>query len=112
MTVKQRREFRPEFKREAVGVLGTSGRTIRQVAGDLDLGLSTLNRWKRELRDAILAPSTSALAGSDFLGPIARPEKALVVHPVNPPSPIPLVELCGTRWTTPEILEKCQDIDV
>ena len=52
MTIKQRREFTPEFKREAVGLLASSGRTIRQIAGDLDLGLSTLNRWKRELRDA------------------------------------------------------------
>ncbi len=52
MTSKQRREFTAEFKREAVGLLASSGRTIRQIAGDLDLGLSTLNRWKRELRDA------------------------------------------------------------
>jgi Transposase len=52
MTIKQRREFTPEFKREAVGRLASSGRTIRQIAGDLDLGLSTLNRWKHELRDA------------------------------------------------------------
>lgn len=52
MTSKQRREFTPEFKREAVGLLASSGRTIREIAGDLDLGLSTLNRWKREFRDA------------------------------------------------------------
>ena len=52
MTIKQRREFTPEFKREAVGLLASSGRTIRQIAGDLDLGLSTLNRWKREQRGA------------------------------------------------------------
>lgn len=52
MTTKQRREFTPEFKREAVGLLNSSGRTIRQIAGDLDLGLSTLNRWRREQRDA------------------------------------------------------------
>ena len=52
MTIKQRREFTAEFKREAVGLLASSGRTIRQIASDLNLGLSTLNRWKRELRDA------------------------------------------------------------
>ena len=48
MTTKQRREF----TREAVGLLNSSGRTIRQIAGDLDLGLSTLNRWRSERRDA------------------------------------------------------------
>jgi transposase len=52
MTIKQRREFTPEFKREAVGLLASSGRTIREIASDLNLGLSTLNRWKREHRDA------------------------------------------------------------
>ena len=56
-------------------------------------------------REAILASSTSALPGSDFLGEIDGPERALVVHPVNPPSLIPLVELCGTQWTSPESIE-------
>jgi L-gulonate 3-dehydrogenase len=54
------------------------------------------------LPDAILASSTSAIPGSDFLGHIEAPGRALVVHPVNPPAFIPLVELCGTSWTTPE----------
>ncbi len=53
---------------------------------------------------AILASSTSALPGSDFLGHIPAPERALVVHPVNPPAFIPLVELCATRWTSQETL--------
>ena len=56
--------------------------------------------------DAILASSTSALPGSDFMGAISRPERALVVHPVNPPSLIPLVELCGTNWTSPETIAR------
>jgi 3-hydroxyacyl-CoA dehydrogenase len=59
--------------------------------------------------DAILASSTSALPGSDFLGAIENPERALVVHPVNPPSLIPLVELCGTRWTSPETITRARD---
>ena len=43
---------------------------------------------------------------SEFLGHICPiPERALVVHPVNPPSLIPLVELCGTPWTTPETMQ-------
>lgn len=60
--------------------------------------------------DAILASSTSALPGSDFLGHIANPERALVVHPVNPPSLIPLVELCGTRWTSPATIATVRDL--
>ncbi|SMQ75611.1 3-hydroxyacyl-CoA dehydrogenase [Devosia lucknowensis] len=60
--------------------------------------------------DAILASSTSAIPGSDFLGHFAHPERALVVHPVNPPSLIPLVELCGTHWTAPETLSEAWGI--
>jgi len=55
--------------------------------------------------DAVIASSTSALAGSLFLD-IAGADRALVAHPVNPPSLIPLVELCGTPWTSPETMAK------
>ena len=60
--------------------------------------------------DAVLASSTSAIPGSEFLGHIPRPERALVVHPVNPPAFIPLVELCGTRWTGPDTLARVRAI--
>lgn len=53
--------------------------------------------------DAILASSTSAIAGSLFLD-IEGAERALVAHPVNPPSLIPLVELCGTPRTSEETI--------
>ena len=55
--------------------------------------------------DAILASSTSAIPGSEFLTDIANPGRALVVHPVNPPSLIPLVELCGTGRSSPDTIE-------
>lgn len=49
--------------------------------------------------DCIIASSTSALRGSTFLEHIPGPGRALVAHPVNPPSLIPLVELCGSSLT-------------
>lgn len=58
--------------------------------------------------DAILASSTSALPGSQFMGGTANPGRALVAHPVNPPSHIPLVELCATPWTSPETLAEAR----
>ena len=48
--------------------------------------------------DAVLASSTSAIMGSQFLD-LETAHRALVAHPVNPPSLIPLVELCGTPKT-------------
>ena len=55
--------------------------------------------------DAILASSTSAIKGSQFLSDIPHPERALVAHPVNPPSFIPLVELCGSGKTSPATID-------
>jgi transposase len=42
----------PEFRREAVRLALTSGRTRREIAEDLGIGLSTLTRWVRQDRDA------------------------------------------------------------
>ncbi len=59
---------------------------------------------------AIIASSTSALPGSLFLSEIPHPERALVAHPVNPPSHIPLVELCGTGLTSDVWLARAREI--
>ena len=54
MDKRERRTFTEDFKREAVRLTETSGRTIAQVADDLGLGLSTLSRWRRRHREADL----------------------------------------------------------
>lgn len=59
--------------------------------------------------DCIIASSTSALRGSTFLEHIAQPERALVAHPVNPPSLIPLVELCGSSLTSVAAMARCRN---
>jgi transposase len=47
----QQRRFTKEFEEEAVRLLQTSGRTQREIAGDLGIGLSTLVRWVSRSRD-------------------------------------------------------------
>ena len=42
------------FKREAVRILATGGRTIEEVAGNLNIGRSTLSKWKTKLDRAEL----------------------------------------------------------
>ena len=39
------RKVTPEFRREAVRLALTSGLTLREVADDLGVGLSSLIRW-------------------------------------------------------------------
>ena len=41
----------PEFQQEAVRLALTSGRTRREIAEDLGIGLSTLTRWLSRERD-------------------------------------------------------------
>ena len=54
MTKRVRRDFTEEFRREAVRLTQTSGRTINQIADDLGIGRSTLARWIRDYREADL----------------------------------------------------------
>lgn len=60
--------------------------------------------------DALLMSSTSALPGSQFLTDVPHPERALVAHPVNPPSHIPLVELCGTGKTSDAAVDRARQL--
>jgi transposase len=50
----QRRVYDEAFRREAVRILLTSGRTIEQVAHDLGIGLSSLKTWKARMKEAEL----------------------------------------------------------
>jgi transposase len=60
-SMKQQRRFTKEFEEEAVRLVQTSGRTQREIAGDLGIGLSTLVRWIGRNRDRRAAdPATAA----------------------------------------------------
>jgi transposase len=49
--MKQKRRFTKGFEDEAVRLVRTSGRTQREIAEDLGVGLSTLVRWIGRSRD-------------------------------------------------------------
>lgn len=70
---------------------------------------------KRELYgrlDALVPPgvvigsSTSGLPASSFTADMATRSRCLVVHPINPPQLIPLVELVPAPWTDPAAVER------
>lgn len=56
----QKRRFTKEFETEAVRLVQTSGRTQREVADDLGIGLSTLVRWIGRSRDRLIDEPTTA----------------------------------------------------
>lgn len=65
-----------------------------------------LGRWAPP--NAILASSTSSLPGRLFMDEVVNRERALVVHPVNPPHLVPLVELSPTPWTSESSLRRAE----
>ncbi len=58
----------------------------------------------------ILASSSSAIRASLFTRDLAGRHRCLVAHPVNPPHLIPLVELSGAPWTSPDVIERARAI--
>jgi transposase len=46
-----RKGYTPEFKREAVRLLETSGKSAAEIERDLDIGTGCLSRWKRKLAE-------------------------------------------------------------
>ena len=60
--------------------------------------------------DTILASSTSGLPASAFTQGLAQRRRCLVVHPINPPHLIPLVEIVPAPWTDPGIVERATDL--
>ena len=59
MTTQQR--FTKEFEDKAVRLVATSGRTRREIAEDLGVGLSTLMRWINRSRDRVAEAPDQAL---------------------------------------------------
>ena len=49
--VPKRKPFTKEFEEEAVRLVRTSGRTKREIASDLGVGVSTLTRWLAQSRE-------------------------------------------------------------
>ncbi len=60
----------------------------------------------------VLASSTSAIVASKFTEALAGRDRCLVAHPVNPPHLVPVVEVCGAPWTSPESIARARDVYV
>jgi transposase len=53
MSKRARRSFTPEFKAEAVALVRASGKSVGQVAKDLDLTETTLREWARRAEQGL-----------------------------------------------------------
>lgn len=59
---------------------------------------------------AVLASSTSAILPSRFTEELSGRERALVVHPLNPPYLIPAVEICPAPWTSLATILRAEEV--
>jgi 3-hydroxyacyl-CoA dehydrogenase len=60
--------------------------------------------------DAIIASSSSGIRVSLFTENLAGRARCLIGHPVNPPHLIPVVELSGAPWTSPDVIARARAI--
>lgn len=60
--------------------------------------------------DAVIASSSSAIRCSLFTEALPGRARCLIGHPVNPPHLIPLVELSGAPWTSPETIARAREV--
>jgi L-gulonate 3-dehydrogenase len=58
----------------------------------------------------ILASSTSGYMASEFASHLEGRQRALVVHPVNPPHLVPLVEISPAEWTDLSVTQTAHQI--
>ena len=71
---KTRREFTPEFKREAVTLLESSGRPQMQIAAELGIQPSMLRQWRMALMGGSSPPPRAAGSpGAVPASPVASP---------------------------------------
>ena len=56
MSMRKRRAYTPEYRREAAHLVIDTGRTITAVAAEINVGAQLLGRWVQQERDRIGAP--------------------------------------------------------
>ena len=68
----KQKNFTKEFEKEAVRLAQTSGRTQREIAQDLGVGLSTLVRWIGRSRERTMDAPTVSAATEDIAAELKR----------------------------------------
>lgn len=79
---------------------------VEAVLEDLPLKQKLFAEIEKHVRpDTILASNTSVIPITDIMKGLRHRERALGTHWWNPPYLVPLVEVIGTQWTSPETIE-------
>lgn len=84
---------------------------VEAVLEDLKLKQELFGEIERHVRDdTILATNTSVIPITGIMGGLQKRERALGTHWWDPPYLVPLVEVTGTQWTSPQVIETTIDL--
>jgi 3-hydroxybutyryl-CoA dehydrogenase len=73
---------------------------------DLAIKQKLFEEVERHVRpDTVLASNTSVIPITSIMQGLCERERALGTHWWNPPFLVPLVEVIGTQWTSPSVIE-------
>src|SRR4051812_17050954 len=79
---------------------------VEAILEDLPLKQKLFAEVESHVRpDTILASNTSVMPITKIMQNLTRRERALGTHWWNPPYLVPLVEVIGTEWTSPQAIE-------
>jgi 3-hydroxybutyryl-CoA dehydrogenase len=79
---------------------------VEAILEDLPLKQKLFAEVESHVRpDTILASNTSVMPITQIMQNLTRRERALGTHWWNPPFLVPLVEVIGTEWTSPQAIE-------
>jgi 3-hydroxybutyryl-CoA dehydrogenase len=88
------------------GAVGDADYVVEAVSEDLPLKQRLFAEIEERVRaDTILASNTSVIPITDIMRALKGRERALGTHWWNPPALVPLVEVIGTQWTSPEAID-------
>jgi 3-hydroxybutyryl-CoA dehydrogenase len=79
---------------------------VEAVLEDMPLKRKIFGEIEQHVRpDTILASNTSVMPITEIMQGLKHRERALGTHWWNPPFLVPLVEVIGTEWTSPEAID-------
>jgi len=79
---------------------------VEAVLEDMPLKQKIFSEIEQHARaDTILASNTSVMPITEIMQGLRRRERALGTHWWNPPFLVPLVEVIGTQWTSPQAID-------
>jgi 3-hydroxybutyryl-CoA dehydrogenase len=79
---------------------------VEAVQEDMPLKQRLFGEIEKDVRpDTILASNTSVMPITEIMGGLREKSRALGTHWWNPPFLVPLVEVIGTQWTSPEAID-------